>query len=243
MISFKHKFIFIHIPKSAGTSIENALQYYSDDEIHNGLIKPGRMITEIARKKKVKLDNYRHLSYDKYKQILGNDINNFFIFSVLRKPYDRIPSLYYQSRIKDISLAKFVGSIRNSRHIVSSEGIKMAMIKTFIGNVKDIFLLKFDNLNEDWKVLLNKLNLPYIKLEHLNRDKIKSYKHLYKDLRFSQLMKEVFKDEISEYFTEKKQEKIVKKPVKEKEYEYFFIDIIGDISAKIERELHIDWKF
>ena len=104
MISFKHKFIFIHIPKSAGTSIENALHFYSDDVIQNGLIKPGRVIIEIARKKRVKLDNYRHLSYDKYKQILGDDINNFFIFSVLRTPYDRIPSLYYHSNINTVSL-------------------------------------------------------------------------------------------------------------------------------------------
>ena len=39
MISFKHKFIFIHAPKTAGNAIQNVLQKYSDDEIINTSIK------------------------------------------------------------------------------------------------------------------------------------------------------------------------------------------------------------
>ena len=203
MISFKHKFIFIHIPKSAGTSIENALHFYSDDVIQNGLIKPGRVIIEMARKKRVKLDNYRHLSYDKYKQILGDDINNFFIFSVLRTPYDRIPSLYYHSNINTVSLIQFISSIVNAYHIVPSVVVEMNMIKTFIGDVKDIFFLKFETLDSDWKILLNKLNLPYINLEHLNQDRIKNYDNLYKDSRLLKVMEEVFKEELERYFNGK----------------------------------------
>ena len=249
MISFKHKFIFIHIPKSAGTSIENALYSYSDDIIHNGLIKPGRMITEMARKKKVKLNNYRHLSYDKYKQILGDDINNFFIFSVLRTPYDRIPSLYYHSNINTVSLTKFIGSIVNAYHIVPSVVVEMNMIKTFIGNAKDIFLLRLEDLNKDWNILLKKLKLPHINLEHLNPDRIKNYDNLYKDPRLSTVMGEVFKEELERYFSV---DKVVEKDIvveetvfikKEKEYEYFTIDIIEDITNEIENKFYINWEF
>ena len=33
MISHKHKFIFVHAPKTAGNSIQNLLQSYSEDII------------------------------------------------------------------------------------------------------------------------------------------------------------------------------------------------------------------
>ena len=33
MLSIKKKFLFIHIPKKAGNSIQNVLKHYSEDEI------------------------------------------------------------------------------------------------------------------------------------------------------------------------------------------------------------------
>lgn len=67
MISHHHKCIFIHIPKTGGTSIENVL-----------------------RQDKSKGSNHRFLSeYSNY-----SVFNTYFKFAIVRNTYDRIWSLY-----------------------------------------------------------------------------------------------------------------------------------------------------
>ena len=79
--------------------------------------------------------------------------------------------------------------------------------------------------------------------------RIKNYDNLYKDPRLSTVTGEVFKEELERYFSiDKVVEKdiVVEEPVfikKEKEYEYFTIDIIEDITNEIENKLYINWEF
>ena len=207
MISFKHKFIFIHIPKTAGTSIVKALSPYSEDGVNDkGSIKPSIELIRLAREKNIILNNYKHFTYDQYKKILGDRIKDFFIFSVIRTPYERIPSVYYYSNITGVSLTSFIGAIQNGVHIIPSIGIKQNMIDTFIGGVEDIFLLRFENLNKDWKNLLDRLNLPYLSLDYLNVGRRIDYNNLYRDSRLLVVMNTVFGEEIEKYSYEIKKE-------------------------------------
>ena len=207
MISFKHKFIFIHIPKTAGTSIVKSLSLYSEDIINsNGNIKPSLELIRLAREKNIRINNYKHFTYNQYKQLLGDKIKDFFIFSTIRTPYERIPSIYYYSNITGVSLTGFIGAIQNGVHIIPSIGIQQNMIDTFIGDVEDIFLLRFENLNEDWKNLLDKLNLPYLSLDHLNVGRRIDYNNLYLDSRLLVVINKVFGEEIEKYGYEIKKE-------------------------------------
>ena len=207
MISFKHKFIFIHIPKTAGTSIVKSLSLYSEDIINsNGNIKPSLELIRLAREKNIRINNYKHFTYNQYKQLLGDKIKDFFIFSTIRTPYERIPSIYYYSNITGVSLTGFIGAIQNGVHIIPSIGIQQNMIDTFIGDVEDIFLLRFENLNEDWKNLLDKLNLPYLSLDYLNIGRRIDYNNLYRDSRLLVVINKVFGEEIEKYGYEIKKE-------------------------------------
>ena len=207
MISFKHKFIFIHIPKTAGTSIVKSLSLYSEDIINsNGNIKPSLELIRLAREKNIRINNYKHFTYDQYKKILGDRIKDFFVFSTIRTPYERIPSVYYYSNITGVSLTGFIGAIQNGVHIIPSIGIQQNMIDTFIGDVEDIFLLRFENLNEDWKNLLDKLNLPYLSLDYLNVGRRIDYNNLYLDSRLLVVINKVFGEEIEKYGYEIKKE-------------------------------------
>ena len=207
MISFKHKFIFIHIPKTAGTSIVKTLSLYSEDGVNDkGDIKPSIELIKLAREKNIRINNYKHFTYNKYKQLLGDRIKDFFIFSVIRTPYERIPSVYYYSNITGVSLTSFIGAIQNGVHIIPSIGIKQNMIDTFIGGVEDIFLLRFENLNKDWKNLLDRLNLPYLSLDYLNVGRRIDYNNLYRDSRLLVVMNKVFGEEIEKYGYEIKKE-------------------------------------
>ena len=207
MISFRHKFIFIHIPKTAGTSIVKSLSQYSEDIVDDkGNIKPNIELIRLAREKNIKINNYKHFTYNQYKQLLGGRIKDFFIFSVIRTPHERIPSVYYYSKITGVSLTSFIGAIQNGVHIIPSIGIQQNMIDTFIGDVEDIFLLRFENLNEDWKNLLDKLNLPYLSLDYLNIGRRIDYNNLYRDSRLLLVMNKVFGEEIEKYGYEIKKE-------------------------------------
>ena len=207
MISFKHKFIFIHIPKTAGTSIVKSLSLYSEDIINsNGNIKPSLELIRLAREKNIRINNYKHFTYDQYKKILGDRIKDFFVFSTIRTPYERIPSVYYYSNITGVSLTGFIGAIQNGVHIIPSIGIQQNMIDTFIGDVENIFLLRFENLNEDWKNLLDRLNLPYLSLDYLNIGRRIDYNNLYRDSRLLVVINKVFGEEIEKYGYEIKKE-------------------------------------
>ena len=84
MISFSNNFIFIHINKTAGSSIEVALKDYG---IKKPLIKEGNF------------PHSQHFKYDDYKDYIGDNFTNFYTFTVVRNPWDRVVSYYHNGAI------------------------------------------------------------------------------------------------------------------------------------------------
>jgi hypothetical protein len=76
MISHKHKFIYIHIPKAGGTTIESTLFQYASDSCG----------TRWAKENKC----YRN------KELFNiiEEYSNYYTFTFSRNPYSRIVSLY-----------------------------------------------------------------------------------------------------------------------------------------------------
>lgn len=71
MISHQHKFLFIHIPRTGGTSIEEQFQYNSY------------------------VNNDKHWILDDWKKTLDvNTFQNYFKFTFIRNPWDSIISKY-----------------------------------------------------------------------------------------------------------------------------------------------------
>ena len=83
MISHKHKFIFIHIPRTGGTSIESQFNYDGDS------------------------DGKKHWCLNDFKNDLtSNQFNDYFKFSFVRNPWDITISKYfspYYSKINKLS--------------------------------------------------------------------------------------------------------------------------------------------
>lgn len=72
--------IFIHIPKTGGTTVELELGLF--DHKHGYGVVNGKAL--------------QHLIWKDYVSILGLDtFNNYFKFAIVRNPYDRIVSEYY----------------------------------------------------------------------------------------------------------------------------------------------------
>ena len=72
MIIDKYKTIFIHIPKNAGTSIE---EYFGN--------------------KSVRIQPEKHADIYEIKKKFKNSYNNYRKFTIIRNPYDKMVSWYF----------------------------------------------------------------------------------------------------------------------------------------------------
>jgi len=203
MISLSNKFIFVHIIKNGGTSIDNILKDYAYNFNYNqGPYSDHSTIKEI----------YNELSLEQY--------NQFYKFTVIRHPIFRISSLYYFSYSRYIhhnngmitprqtppkfnSLENFVkclpslyrneekeNKLKNFKNMTYSFLPQIDWLKI---NNKITFdkIIKLKDLNQEWPSLLNDLKIKYKPLTH-ERKGVK-YKEDYISM-YTQEMKDIIYD-------------------------------------------------
>ena len=94
MISHKYKFIFTHIPKNAGTSIENALKDYVEFNEWDCLYK-NKSIGHILGSQDIPYA-YGKTANTKYiKKLLKETYKDYYKFCVVRNPWDRMVSIFW----------------------------------------------------------------------------------------------------------------------------------------------------
>ena len=137
MISHELKVIFIHTPRTGGTSIEI------------GLI--GKNWWEVE-------PSTKHLTCAQAKELYSSHWDDYLKIAIVRNPWDWLVSLYHshssvRSGHGQISWPQFVSNPRLVSHeqntIVQSE---------IIGDEID-FILRFENLAQDFQTLCTKLNI------------------------------------------------------------------------------------
>lgn len=93
IISHRHKFVFVHIHKTAGDSITYALlPHLAWNDIVIGPTPLGKFNLLYYRDKKIR----KHSTAVRIRDFLGEAAwNEYRVFSVVRNPVDRLSSLYY----------------------------------------------------------------------------------------------------------------------------------------------------
>lgn len=181
-ISHKYKCIFIHVPKTAGTSIEAALDMHG--QYKNVGIEPTK-----ARKNAESFfgGGLQHMPAKKLMLRVKN-YNEYFSFSFVRNPWDRF-----------VSAAAFRGGLRRAkRGPLAINGFRRRF-KTLLLNPRQNkhfftqshylyrdkellvnFVGKFENLDADFDVVSKKLNLD-IQLEQRMKtpDRKRPYQEYY----------------------------------------------------------------
>ncbi len=192
MISHKLKSIFIHIPKCGGTSIEQTLKTQS-------------------------FVYQQH--YHTFHQELNANYNNYFKFAFVRNPYDKIVSEYKWftnteheypvKRVKDfyrgVDFKTFLKKITEwsksrSKHDPNKgdyyHGIDYMHILHPISQMN--FIGRFENLQQDFDAICDKIGIPRQELTHKNKTKHKHYTEYYDD-ETRQIVAEKYAKDI-EYF-------------------------------------------
>lgn len=89
MILPKQKILFVHIPKTGGSSIAHGL-FSLDGITYNSYYKLGVKLSENY----LCAGEYKHAKASVLKERLGEDYNNYFKFAVVRNPWDRVASQF-----------------------------------------------------------------------------------------------------------------------------------------------------
>jgi hypothetical protein len=79
MILKEKKIIFVHAPRTSGTSIEKS-------------ILQGKLVP----------DYMKHLRASQFRKMFQNDWDKFYKFTIVRNPWDRVISMYHQPYFKEI---------------------------------------------------------------------------------------------------------------------------------------------
>ena len=185
-INKEEKYIFIHIGKCGGKTIEKV--FFSN--------RPGG--TDVA-------------CYRDWKDKLGKNISSYTIFSIVRNPWDRVVSAFTRNTLpdrkqrsfaergfKDVVFAKEFPLFASKEHPVHTA---VDFLKNNNGDIIIDYIGRFEEFEKSFNEI-NKLLDKTEKIEHINpsyQDRIHSRYRDYYDDETKEFVEENFKEDI-EYF-------------------------------------------
>lgn len=158
MISHSHKFVHIHINKTAGTSIEQTLLFCLDANMTG------------------------HKSASQVKEIIGPDkYNKYFSFTIIRNPWDRLLSVYSFRRDKNMITQSFDEWLHDPETFLEKTMFlnnQLDWITNERGKIIVDYLGRFENLQKSWSVVSDAINI-HLPLPWLNASNHEHYSEYY----------------------------------------------------------------
>lgn len=206
-----YEFLFIHVPKCAGTRIESFFgRNYDNIHIHKYI--------------EIEYEKYhrKHMTLKNYEEFLGIEtLNKMFKFSFVRNPFSLLVSSYNYNinsrnvfwngsndkKIKEkITFKSYLNSllksknreIENKLHKLNTQ--PYSINKWILGNETELdFIGKVENFDNDFKKVCDIINIRYKKLGKINDNKEKvNYKDYYDD-DDKRIVYYLFEDELNKF--------------------------------------------
>ena len=196
IISHSKKFIFIHIYKTAGTSISYPLLPYARFIEKISLYYPTSILVKIINHlfnlndmgNKWLTGLHKHATVKDLQKYLDNKtFEEYFKFAFVRHPMDWQGSLYEYIKSNIHKDNKYVKKITFKEFVFREIKNKSPLQVDFLMDDDDFKvdkIFKFENINTDLKKLFRILNIPLKKngIKHLNKSpRINNFYHYYDD--------------------------------------------------------------
>jgi hypothetical protein len=196
MISFQKGFLFVHIPKTAGNSIQSALRDYSEEQLV-ALRKEQDGIERFGLRNP-KYNIRKHSTLREYRDTLGDEqFRNLYRFTCVRNPWDRMVSYYFTPTQSPESWdrEKFHGIISNAVSVADYLRLNQNEKNPF-ANVD--YIMRFENLADDFRAVCNQLDISPVTLPQYNRSTREHYSKYYDD-ELRKFVRNRFTEEIERF--------------------------------------------
>lgn len=184
MISRQHNFLFIHIPKTAGNSIQNVLRHFCEDE----LISPFQYQDGYERFELFhpEFDIRKHSTFEDYCKQLGEELlSQMYVFSCVRNPFERLFSFYFSPHRGLVNWNKF-------EFIKLLKTVKPAIDYLAKGKDRSIenisYIMRYEALKTDFDEVRKQLNLTIADLKVLNASGKPNFRDFYDDEIIAQII-------------------------------------------------------
>ena len=179
LLSLKHKFIFLHIPKTGGSSARKVLEDFCID-IRPHLREGAKAM--VAKRQSMGLSiNPPHINLSGVAQILDLDLSEFIVVCVVRHPFDRLISYYKYLRYHNPNhrlhdLAKNCDIDTFVDQFISDDGHDTEPQFNYFVPTQDLLvkghrILRYENIEHEFSQLTDFLGLPNLELPRINQSR------------------------------------------------------------------------
>lgn len=192
MISYQKNFIFIHIPKTGGTSVQMALE-----RVANGIVLPRtppapRGVPQKEPRNPQFPTLHMHSKLAAYRNALAPDVyDKLYKFGCVRDPWERSISYFFSPHLgrtewdRDAFL-EFIETLTPMRSWLRRPGAGSKKWPVRLNNflfrrplIGVDFVMRFENLQVDFSEVCRRLNLPDIEFPHANAGPQRDYSKFY----------------------------------------------------------------
>lgn len=167
MINHEHKFIFIHIPKTAGTSMED---FFID---RFNLKRKDHIYWCDERNQWAQHFTLAELESHKY--------DDYFKFAFVRNPWERVVSacMYRKSSIRNFLMHDLTKNIEGKKDPARHQMAQHEFLIDYYGKYKADFVGRFENLQGDFNHVCDRIGIKRGKLPHSNKTEHGHYSEYY----------------------------------------------------------------
>ena len=203
MYSEKYNCIFVHIPRTGGTSIEEVIwpimENRTEAELWMGFVDPYH--------NKYQTGGLQHLLAMQIRQEIGEAVfNRCYRFTVVRNPWDKAVSQYSLMKYRK-GLRDFIGMQENDDFktylslIQRREHVQwMPQFRFFLdenGEQLVNFIARFENFNDDVSTILGELDIKVDAIPHsaVNKTVRGNYRQYYDD-ESVEMIRQIYRQDI-----------------------------------------------